>query len=625
MSIGRMNMIRKYMLLLLMLWSVAISADNVNAVVLESSNCVECSGMDKYTWRYNSKCLILNEKARSKSSFVFETDKTQKIQAFTAVITDENGNVLKKLKKSDLLSTSYNPDMVTDGKTYYFDYVPPRYPITVSYTLEMTFSNGFLSFPTFVPQRNYDTEVRHASYSLVVPADMKVSHMAKNVAEEHVKERTEEGKKIITVELNDLQALKREQWSPDFDERIPLVYFSPSIFEYYGTSGHQSTWQELGKWHWQLLEGRDHLPVELENQLHQFTDTCQTQIGKIEQLYRLLERTTRYVSIQLGLGGLQPESAADVYRHGMGDCKGLSNLMRAMLKAVGIESFYTIISTENKHLFRDYANVSQLNHAILAVPTDGDTLWLECTDASLPLGYLHDDIAGHDAIVITSEGGRFVTLPEQDKNENRLVTEADVYLQQDGSAEVNITLLAKGSYYQHLAALQSLDNSEKKKMLQRMFRLPQASFSELTFTLSKTPYNHPQVKFSVKASCKGIASVTGNRIFVPLNPIEQESPLINVEENRTSKVQLSDRGITEDIVRIHIPEGYVVENMPKSDSLQSLSSVYTSRVEKTEDGVKVTDISRKDGGIFDVGCYKEYAEYTNTILRRSRKMMVLRK
>ena len=625
MSIDRMNMIRRFILLLLTLWSVAVHADDVNAVVLENSSCVECSGIDKYTWRYNSKSLILNEKARNKTSFVFETDKTRKIQAFTAVITDENGNVLKKIRKSDLLSTSYNPDMVTDGKTYYFDYVPPRYPITVSYTLEMTFSNGFLSFPTFVPQTDYNTEVHHASYSLVVPADMNVSYMAKNVSEQQVKECTEEGKKKITVELANLQALKCEQWSPDFDERIPLVYFSPTVFGYYGTSGHQTTWQELGKWYWQLLEGRDRLPVEMESQLHQLTDTCQTQIGKIEQLYRLLERTTRYVSIQLGLGGLQPESAADVYRHGMGDCKGLSNLMRAMLKAVGIESFYTIISTENKHLFRNYANVSQLNHAILAVPTDGDTLWLECTNASLPLGYLHDDIAGHDAVVITSEGGRLVTLPEQDKSESRFVTEADVYLQKDGSAEVNLTLLAKGSYYQQLAAFQSLDNSDKKKIMQRMFRLPQASFGELVFTLSKTPYNHPQVKFSVKASCKGIASVTGNRLFVPLNPIEQESALINVEEDRTSKVQLSDRGIMEDIVRIHIPEGYVVENMPKSDSLQSLSSVYTSRVDKTEDGLKVTDISRNDGGIFDVKCYKEYAEYTNAILRRSRKMIVLKK
>ena len=75
--------------------------------------------------------------------------------------------------------------------------------------------------------------------------------------------------------------------------------------------------------------------------------------------------------------------------------------MRAMLKEIGIPSNYTTISTINRRLQKDYASVGQMNHVILQVPLKNDTLWLECTNPQLPMGYVHEDIAGHDAIEVS--------------------------------------------------------------------------------------------------------------------------------------------------------------------------------------------------------------------------------
>ena len=162
---------------------------------------------------------------------------------------------------------------------------------------------------------------------------------------------------------------------------------------------------------------------------------------KIAAIYQYLASTTRYVSIQLGIGGLQPIAAADVNRTGFGDCKGLSNYMRAMLTELGIPSVYTVISTTNRRLLADFASANQNNHVILQVPLPNDTLWLECTNPTLPLGYVHHSIAGHDALLVGPNGGILCQLPTYADSLNTQVNNTLVTCQPDGSAKVELNKL----------------------------------------------------------------------------------------------------------------------------------------------------------------------------------------
>ena len=75
-----------------------------------------------------------------------------------------------------------------------------------------------------------------------------------------------------------------------------------------------STWQKYGEWQYKLLDGRDELTEPFRNKLHGLTAHCSTDREKVKAIYDYLAKTTRYVSIQLGIGGLQlsqhPMSAA---------------------------------------------------------------------------------------------------------------------------------------------------------------------------------------------------------------------------------------------------------------------------------------------------------------------------
>ena len=63
-------------------------------------------------------------------------------------------------------------------------------------------------------------------------------------------------------------------------------------------------------------------------------------------LAKFVQGDIRYVAIELGIGGLQPHQASDIYSHRYGDCKDKATLMSSMLREIGVESYYLDVNTQ---------------------------------------------------------------------------------------------------------------------------------------------------------------------------------------------------------------------------------------------------------------------------------------
>jgi hypothetical protein len=569
-----------------------------NVIALQDSTSITVQTPSVYEVHYHKSVKILNEKGSSAAVFVTQCSKDDKITAFSGMVTDEDGQVIRKIKKSELQSTAYSKEMATDVITIYLDYTPPTYPIIITYDWCKKVTEGAIEYPSFSPQSTYNLEVKKASYRLSVPQNMICRYTMRNTAAT-VRCTSDKDNTIYELSMSDIPAVIKEPYSLPLSERAPEVLFAPVNFEYKGTRGSLSSWNDFGKWHDDLLIGRDLASGKMCMEVHQLTDSCTTVMSKIAALYRYLEGHTRYVSIQLGIGGCQPAPASEVYNEGFGDCKGLTNFMRTMLKEAGVKSYYTIIGTDEKQLLRDFPNEIQFNHAILQVPLPHDTLWIECTDPTLPLGYVHSDIAGHDALVITDTGGKIFHLPDYADTCNLQRSDVHIELQTDGTAKIRVQQISALRQYEDKRALLFIDENKRKEYIQNMTGLSGSPIENVYLKENHDGHFIPSLQLEFSTDNPGYAGKSGDRMFVSFMPLRKSFNEHLLDNRSATPIRFSYGYRDEDHVYIQLPEGYTAESLPTAYRFLNTSfGTFVSSVKSDGRRLEITSAITMHKGIY---------------------------
>lgn len=432
----------------------------------------------------------------------------------------------------------------------------------------------------------------------------------------------------LMLEVRDLPAVKAERQAPPFAQVFPHAYFVPSAFTFAGTTGVLTSWAAFGKWLDTLRQGRDVLPAALQTKLHALTDSCVDPRQKLLRVYRLLEDETRYVSIQLGIGGMRPASAAEVCKYGFGDCKGLSNLMVTMLREVGIEADYVVIGTKHKDLPADFANVALLDHAIARAHLPEGDVWIECTNPQLPLGYVHSNIAGHEALVVSSDPARHsevVRLPSYAAAENTDSISIVVHLDRDGAAQMAVTEQETNVMYEADKYLMDLAPDKQRNELRNQLALSDFSFAahDVQQTYGDAGEKLPALSVAFDGSCRKYANVTGSRLFVPLLPYGGPVGFSGTAP-RTLPVHYGfDEHVRSYHLELFLPEGFDVENLPSA--LNEVTDFGSIRSAVVRDGAKIiVDIHIERSPDIPVDRYPDLSAFVNRLADFFKAKIVLK-
>ena len=589
------------------------------AIVEESSTDIVCDGPDHAIQRFREATTILNEHGAAQAAFVCSCSKNNRLTSFKGLVTDGSGRVIRKMSESDLKKTEYSPYLAIDDYKMYLDYTPSVYPVTITYEWTIESRDNVIEFPRFCPQTDYDISVKKATYNLRAPRSMGVRHALQNIDGRVIIDDSKRTFQIFTLQVNDLPPLQQEPFTRPLRERLPMAWFAPTSFVYFGTKGSQHDWTDFGKWQFSLMEGRDRLTDTERQELHQLTDGLNNDREKVKAIYQRLGNTTRYVAILLGIGGQQPAPATSVSKSGYGDCKGLTNYMRAMLKEVGITSYYTIISTTNHQLRKDFASVGQMNHVILKVPLRDDTLWLECTNPQLPLGYVHEDIAGHDAIEVSEAGGRMVQLPEYADSTHLMHTSLHINLEEEGAATLDITQEVLNQQYEHYIPLLKMNEKERQKILQQIVLAPQAEVKRLNIQEEGA-----KIALNAEIQSQKYATRTGQRLFVPICPVHSGYSVPSSLAERTEDIWCDTGYLDTDDITITIPEGYVIEARPGDVHIELPLASFTCSIQADEKSIHVKNRLLMRSGTFDKSLFPKFIELMRTVASTYRQKIVLK-
>jgi hypothetical protein len=585
---------------------------DANAIIRFSDEKFEVFSDKRATLKKAYAITILKKEALDMADLELFYDEFSSISAIEVTVYDEFGNKVKKIPNADIIDYNTcsgfslyesNHVKVVDTK-----YQTLPFTVEVSYTINHL---GLLSFPSWVPHVSFNVGVEWSKYTVTIPEAMTIRLKEQNLgATTNITH--EKGFKNYVWELSNLKALKDEPYSPPIMQYAPAVFSAPSDFKIDGYKGNADSWENLGKWDYSLLEGRDILSAESSDSIKSLVSNCKTDKDKVMVIYKYLQENTRYVSIQIGIGGWQPYEAEKVNRLKYGDCKALSIYMKAMLKAVGIHSIYVLVNAGyfEAAMMKDFPS-NQFNHAFLCVPIENDTIWLECTDPYATPGYLGTFTDDRDVLLVTPEGGKVVHTPSYSGFDNLQLYTANVTIDESGNALCTMNNSFYGLHHAKSSYLIHTDKEDQKKKLYNRIAIP--NFEIKDFKETEVKGKIPAIQEELILTLKNYGTIMGNRLIIPLNLLNKESLIPRDRDKRISDIYLPREILEIDTIHYYIPAGYKIESISQNGELINEFGNYKCIV--AVKGNEITYIRRhfKNKGTFDKTKYNEFYTYAEKL------------
>lgn len=599
------------------------------AVVRADQEVIEIQDIGKATKRVLYAITILNEDADSYTKRMVGYDKLTKVLSIEGRVYDASGKMISKLKKADIqdIAAFDGVSFVSDNRIKVATFARNQYPYTVEFEYELEDKN-LLHYGYWYPQPSAKISVESSIFEVIVPKDFPELRYHGQNLNTKVEIAVREDKKVYQWTWKNLAVRpKSEPYSPSSFNKTEFLTVAPTSFEVEGYKGDMTSWENLGKWNILLSTGREELPPATQEKVQDMVANIPNKLDKIKTLYEYMQSKTRYVGIQLGIGGWQPFHAAEVDSKGYGDCKALSNYMKALLKVVGIESYYTLIKAGNegeKNEFFPSFSSRQFNHAILCVPLEKDTVWLECTSQSQAAGYMGNFTDDRYALLITPKGGKLVKTPVYQRKDNTLSRKASIKLDLEGNATAEINTQYAGLQQDkgNIDYYTTLSKEEQKKWLYERIKVP--NFEILEFNLSRQKSRIPVVSENLKLKIGTLASKSGKRLFLQPNLLSKWEKVPEDMESRKEEVEVSDYDFANtETMEFELPEGYYLEHKPEDVTIKSAFGEYKASVQFEGSKVTYTRQISVNKGIFPKEKYKEWVEFYRNVAKADKMKIVL--
>ncbi|MCF0053194.1 DUF3857 domain-containing protein [Dyadobacter sp. LJ53] len=576
----------------------------------------------------NKVITILNEKGEDAlAHMVVAYDKFTKIIDFEAKIFDSKGVQLKKMKSSEMVDYGYGvaEDIISDSRLKLADFGKKNYsyPYTVQFVFE-TRDRNLMSFPAWTPVSDVNVAVELARYSIRKPAGYDISYREYNSIPPVVKSKTAKGAEVYQWTVKNYFRVKEIDLYPlPLAESTPMVIAAPSEFEVQNYSGNFKSWQDLGKFYYTLNSGRDELLPATVAEIRSLVADAKSDRDKVEKIYKWVQGRSRYVSIQLGIGGWQTIDAKTVASKGFGDCKALSNFTVAALRQVGITSYNALVKAGDDPTMKADFPSNQFNHVIACAVIKTDTIWLECTSQTTTANFMGTFTGSRHALLITPEGGKLVPTPVYKSHQNTRKSRANVSLDEVGNGKVEVhTLYAGLQQESRNSVFHNGNKEEQKKWLMNHINLPSLDLQQ--FELLEGRETEPTITEKLSLNVRNCATKTGTRLFIKPTLLSRGFELPATTERTTdfylpgSVYDFTDS----DTVSYIIPGNYKLETTLPSFQIESVFGSYESKTVFENNKLVCARKVVMNGGRYNAKDFPAWIDFLKKVRKADRAQVV---
>ena len=565
--------------------------------------------------------LINNRNGEKYTRISIPSDKNTKLSGLSVWIETADGKKIRELKKSEFQVKSavdamslYGDDFVT---TCYAKH--NEYPYRIGYTYTHSTSQ-FIYIADWSPVLFPEIRTRQAKLRVTIPANIKTSVYVRNAI---LLTKENAGHSVISSYSASFNIpYNREEFGSSIEDVEPRVCIVPDEFTM-GIKGSYNDWTTLGNWHYNLNKNLLDLPQDEIQRVKSIYQGEQSPLEITRKIYHYLQDNTRYINVSIGIGGLRTYPAAYVAKNKYGDCKALSNYMKAMLKIAGIESYTVIIQNDlqpSQILFENAFSI--FNHVILVVPLQNDTIWIEATSHSMPFNYVHSGIQNRKALLIEENKSRLINTPAFGTGDNSISRKVKIDLNELGEATVSTDFVFRGYYFELFNELKSLYHSDDQDRFIRDY-MPFTLYDMTDWQLERADRDSSSISLQTHCNIFKALRKAGDEYYFESLPVRTgkfEKPA-----DRKLPLELPFPYMDIDSTELAVPGGFKIASLPENCAFQSDFGIYSSTF--TLEGNKLLILKKLviRAQTIPLGEYGSFYEFIEKIRKTDKKIVILKK
>lgn len=581
-----------------------------SAVVRNREETIEVKSLDNTTYHIKAAITVLNKNGNDQAHIFIWHDKSVSIKYAKGVIYDEWGKKISKFSESDFedVSAANNFSLFEDSRVSHFIPSVINYPYTIEYEYEVRMKQS-LNFPNWHPNGATGVAIEKSSYTFICKPGFNIRYKETNLPAKAAFSNTG-SVNTYSWSISNVKAFKDEPYSPNAYTYASSVKIAPERFSYQGVDGSFTNWNELGRWFYdKLLVNRDELPDQTKTYIKELTKDITDPKQKAKKIYEYMQQKTHYISIQVGIGGYQPFKAADVDKLNYGDCKALVNYTQALLKVVGIPSYYCMVEAggNKSSMLTDFTSMDQGNHVILCIPFKNDTTWLECTSQKIPFGFLSDFTDDRIVIACTPEGGKLMHTPKYSAQTNLEQRKSHFIISEKGELTGDMETVFKGIQYDNRESLISTSKTEQVKALTNIYPINNLEIETISFKQDKT--SQPTTTEYLKISARDYASGNANKLYFQINSVNRAGHAPREVSHRQTNFYINEGFTDDDEINYTIPAGYRLEKIPLNVSISKPFGNYSASVNVKGDKLVYSRKMQLFDGTYDKSTYQDFVDF----------------
>lgn len=404
----------------------------------EDSNIVISNKTERYSFeegeqdhpviiRQEQKTIYYCNELRSSIPWVETYDGQSRIDGVKIYV---NGNRDRSIQPKDEFYSS-GDIFYSDQRVYYFSLYFLKKGTSDEVDLEKTTLDPRYFTTIYFPE---EQRVRQKTVEIVVPKWMHIEIKDMNFAGYSIRktQQFDDRKQadIYTYTITNLPAFKNEENSPGPSYIYPhLLILSKYADLKAGKLQYFNELKDQYAWYHSLVMQTKNDPAVMKARAAEITKGITGDLDKVKAIYQWVQENVRYIAFENGLAGFRPEKAQDVLNKKYGDCKGMANLTKNLLTALGFDARLCWIGTD--HIAYDYSTPSLAvdNHMICALNYKGKFYFLDATESYIGFGQYAQRIQGRQVLIENGDSYLLQRIPVSGYEQNEVRHQYDLRIE----------------------------------------------------------------------------------------------------------------------------------------------------------------------------------------------------